>query len=74
MVGLCHTGNPPIAVGFVFIPHCLTNRDLLPVRPLLWLSAIVPTCEEIANIKVGSCLTRLGYFVRNVLKLLLATH
>lgn len=74
VVELCYTGNPPIAGGFVFISHCLINRDILPIRSLLWLSAIIPTCEEIANVKLGSCLMHLGYFVRHVLKLPLTTH
>lgn len=62
MVELCYTDNPPIAGGFVFISHCFINRDILPIRPLLWLSAIISTCEEIANVKLGSCLMHLGYF------------
>lgn len=74
VVELCCTGNPPIAGGFVLISHCLINRDILPIRPLLWLSAIIPTCEEIATVKVGSCLMHLGYNVRNVPKLPLTTH
>lgn len=74
MVEFCYTGNPLVAGSFVFTSHCFIKRDILPIRPLLWLPAILPTCEEIASVKRGSCFMHLGYFVRNVVKLPLATH
>lgn len=62
MTALFHTGNPPTAAGFVLISHCLINIDLLLVRSLLWLSAIVSTCEEIASVKLGYCLMQSWLF------------
>ena len=56
IAGLCGTGKAPTAVGFVLILQCLINIDLLLVRPLLWPFAIVPTCEELANVMLGCCL------------------
>lgn len=51
----------------------LLTETLVP-SSLLWLSAIVPTCEERANVKLGYCLMRSWQFCKEVLKLPLTTH
>lgn len=62
VAGLSVQAAVPVQLAWSLFLNAALTGTLLPVRSLLWLSAVVLTCEKIANVKLGYCLMQSWQF------------